>query len=79
MRTNLKVYRCAKRLSQQALANAIGVDVSFISKLENGIRGPHLLVALQLAACLDCSVGQLWQLSDNELPGLGAEQLRAIA
>lgn len=79
MRNNLQVYRKAKKLSQAALAARVGVDVSFISKLESGQREPHMKVAAQLAVVLDCSVGQLWQLAEDEFPGVQPVQLQAIA
>lgn len=46
-------YRIRRRLSQVALAERIGADHSYISRLESGARHPSMDVAIRIADALD--------------------------
>lgn len=52
----VKMCRVARELSQQALANAAGVSVSYISFLERGKREPDFAFANKIAAALRISL-----------------------
>lgn len=55
--------RAAKALSQQQLADAIGVSRKTISTVETGRFTPSVLIALQLAQYFDVPVEQIFSLS----------------
>jgi transcriptional regulator with XRE-family HTH domain len=55
----IKRYRNKARLSQQALADSIGVSKGFISALEGGRSVPNLDMLILLAEALGVSPGQL--------------------
>lgn len=49
--------RC--NLSQRELAEKIGVDRSFITQIENGLRPPSINVSINVALVLNCSIDEL--------------------
>lgn len=59
--TNLKEYRKAKKISQQELAQLVGVRRETIVHLENNRYNPSLEMALKIAEIFDCHVEELFQ------------------
>lgn len=55
----LREIRAAKGLSQEALAHEAGVDRSYMSLLERGIKSPTLRMVFRLAAILGVSAAEL--------------------
>ena len=55
----LKRYRNAARLSQQQLADSVGIAKSYISSLELGYRAPHLNLLVKIASALNVRPGEL--------------------
>ena len=68
LENNLKTYRFEQDgLSQQALANAVGVTRLTIHSIETGKFNPSALLALKIAAYFGVSVEDIFFLSeDNE-------------
>lgn len=60
--TNLKEFRKAKKISQQELAQLVGVRRETIVHLENNRYNPSLEMALKIAEIFDCHVEELFQL-----------------
>ncbi len=60
--TNLKEYRKAKKISQQELAQLVGVRRETIVHLDNNRYNPSLEMALKIAEIFDCHVEELFQL-----------------
>ncbi|HEM3182897.1 helix-turn-helix transcriptional regulator [Streptococcus suis] len=60
--TNLKEYRKAKKISQQELAQLVGVRRETIVHLENNRYNPSLEMVLKIAEIFDCHVEELFQL-----------------
>lgn len=58
--TNLKEYRKAKKISQQELAQLVGVRRETIVHLENNRYNPSLEMALKIAEIFDCHVEELF-------------------
>lgn len=56
---NMKALRKAKGLSQEALADAAGVDRTYISGIERLVRNPTIEVLDRIAVALGASAGQL--------------------
>ena len=64
----LRYFRMNSRISQERLAQESGLDRSYISLLERGIRQPSLTTLIQIAQALN--------LSPRELIGKVEEELR---
>ena len=62
MKNNIRVERAVLRISQQDLANAIGVSRQTIFAIENGKFIPSTELALKLSAYFGKSVNDLVQL-----------------
>ena len=62
MKNNIRVERAILRISQQDLANAIGVSRQTIFAIENGKYIPSTELALKLSAYFGKSVNELFQL-----------------
>ena len=62
MKNNIRVERAILRISQQDLANAIGVSRQTIFAIENGKFIPSSELALKLSAYFGKSVNDLFQL-----------------
>lgn len=56
---NLKKIRVEKKITQAELAEALSVDKSFVSNIENGKTNPTLSTITNLAESLGVSVGEL--------------------
>jgi transcriptional regulator with XRE-family HTH domain len=55
----LREYRDRKGLSQEQLAEAAGLDRSFISLVERGIQSPNIIILLKIAEVLKVSAAEL--------------------
>ena len=62
MKNNIRVERAILRISQQDLANAIGVSRQTIFAIENGKFIPSTELALKFSAYFGKSVNDLFQL-----------------
>jgi DNA-binding Xre family transcriptional regulator len=52
-------------LSQQGLAERVGIPQTHVSAMEVGIKFPNLLTVLRLAAALECKVTDLVRVFDK--------------
>ncbi|MCC8430631.1 helix-turn-helix domain-containing protein [Reyranella aquatilis] len=50
---NVRVYRLAAGLSQEAIAARMGVDRAYVSAIERGLQNVTLLTILQVAESLN--------------------------
>ena len=60
--TKLKEFRKEMKISQQELAQLVGVRRETIVHLENNRYNPSLEMALRIAEIFDCPVEELFQL-----------------
>lgn len=60
--TKLKEFRKEMKISQQELAQLVGVRRETIVHLENNRYNPSLEMALKIAEIFDCHVEELFQL-----------------
>jgi len=60
MTIDVRVDRVNRGLSQQALADAVGVSVDVIRNLEDTGNRPHPANALKVAVFYGLSVAELW-------------------
>ena len=57
--TRIRAIRLAKKLTQEQLAEAVGVGVTHISHIETGNSIPSLQVMVDIINALDCSADEL--------------------
>ena len=62
MKNNIRVERAVLRISQQQLAEAVGVSRQTIYAIENGKFIPSTELALKLSAYFEKTVNELCQL-----------------
>ncbi|MBQ9251608.1 MAG: helix-turn-helix transcriptional regulator [Clostridia bacterium] len=67
MQLRLREIRKEKQITQQALAQQVGVSQGFLSDVENGQCSPGLDVFIRIASALGCSLDNLAG-TDNILP-----------
>lgn len=65
LRNRLKLYRAQMNWTQSDLAIAVGVSRKTINTVENGIFIPSTILALKMAAALDATVHDLFELDDG--------------
>ena len=63
-----KILRTMRHMSQEDVANRIGISTSYIGKIENGTRDPTWSVVLGIADALDTNVALVVALSEREDP-----------
>lgn len=66
MGTILKNLREEKGITQEELAEAVGVSKPFISQLENNRKGMSLATAALIADALGCTTDRLAGRNENE-------------
>lgn len=62
---SLKAERERLDLTQATLAERVGVSRKTINTVENGVFVPSTMLALKLAAALDRTVEQIFQLKED--------------
>ncbi|PCJ64991.1 MAG: transcriptional regulator [Bacteroidetes bacterium] len=66
MKNNVKIERTLKGLTQQGLAEIIGVSRQSIVAIEQGKYVPSTVLALKLARCFDKNVDDVFELEEND-------------
>tara|TARA_Y100000310_G_C20646738_1_gene797077 strand:- start:1024 stop:1245 length:222 start_codon:yes stop_codon:yes gene_type:complete len=61
----IKAIREDKNISQQAIADEVGINRSYLSAIENGVFMATIDILLKIARALDCKYTDLYQ--DDEL------------
>lgn len=66
---NIRAHRKARRLTQEQLAEALGVTVGAVHKWETRLSVPELPLIVEMADFFDCSVDALlgYEMKDNRL------------
>lgn len=57
--TNMKRLRKERGWSQEALADAAGLDRTYISGIERVVRNPTVTVVDRIASALSCGLGDI--------------------
>lgn len=66
MRTNLKVFRVRRNLSQEKIADQIGCKRVTYAAIENGIRAGRQTFWLKLQQAFNVPESEMWELMKNE-------------
>jgi transcriptional regulator with XRE-family HTH domain len=61
----LRDVRLKHGLSQQELAERVGIPQPHVSAMESGVKFPNLLTVLRLAAALECKATDLVRVFDK--------------
>ncbi|MDD3245763.1 MAG: helix-turn-helix transcriptional regulator [Methanosarcina sp.] len=67
MKTRIKELRARHDLTQEALANLVGVRRETIVFLEKGKYNPSLKLAYRIARSLDTTIDELFIFEDSDL------------
>lgn len=65
---HLREYRARHRLTQEQLADRVGVTRKTINTVENGVFVPSTLLALKLARALEARVEELFEVVGADTP-----------
>lgn len=68
MKTKIKELRTAQGLSQEKLANLVGVRRETMVFLEKGKYNPSLRLAYRIAKVLNTTIDKLFSFDDEEWP-----------
>lgn len=66
MKNNIRVERAIQRMTQQQLAERIGVTRQTINAIEAGKYVPSTVLALKMAAVFGKSVNDVFMLDEND-------------
>ena len=66
MRNTIKIQRVIKDLTQEALAEKIGVSRQTINSIENNRYIPSTVLALKLSKVFGLSVNEIFELDDED-------------
>lgn len=66
MNNTIRVERAIKKMTQQQLAEAIGVSRQTINAIELGKYIPSTVLALKMAKIFEKSVDEIFQLEDTD-------------
>ena len=74
----IRKIRKARQLSQEDLAEMVGISVTHMSHIENGSTKLSLPVLVDLAAALDVSVNELLAGQSSQCLSAGYEQVKEL-
>jgi len=66
LQNTLKIHRAKKNLTQEQLADLVGVTRKTINTIENGKFVPSTVLALKLAKALETTVEELFFLQEEQ-------------
>lgn len=66
MKNRVKVYRAMRSISQEELAQALGVSRQSIYAIETAKYIPSTLLALKMARYFECSVEDLFEMEEGD-------------
>ncbi len=66
--SKIHVYRATRRMTQQELADLVGVSRQTIMQLERNRYNPSLLLAYSIAKVFDVTIEDLFDFTEGEQP-----------
>ncbi len=66
MSNRIQLYRKQSNMRQQLLADRLGINRTYLSKLENYVHNPSPELMIKVCTVFDCELGEMFSIS-NEL------------
>lgn len=66
MKNRIKVARAVQNITQQQLADAVGVSRQTINSIESGKFVPSTMLALKMARIFNCKVEEIFLLEEED-------------
>ena len=66
MKNKIKIQRAIKELTQESLANKIGVSRQTINSIEKNRYVPSTILALKISKLFGKSVNEIFELEEND-------------
>ena len=66
MKNRIKVARAGQNITQQQLADAVGVSRQTINAIESGKFVPSTVLALKMARIFNCKVEEIFLLEEED-------------
>ncbi len=66
MSNRIQLYRKQSNMRQQLLADKLGINRTYLSKLENYVHNPSPELMIKVCTVFDCELGEMFSIS-NEL------------
>ncbi|MBE6308480.1 MAG: helix-turn-helix transcriptional regulator [Bacteroidaceae bacterium] len=66
MKNRIKVARAGQNITQQQLADAVGVSRQTINSIESGKFVPSTVLALKMARIFNCKVEEIFLLEEED-------------
>lgn len=66
MKNSIKVARAGQNITQQQLADAVGVSRQTINSIESGKFVPSTVLALKMARIFNCKVEEIFLLEEED-------------
>ena len=66
MKNNIKVSRAERSMTQQQLADAVGVSRQTVNAIEKGKFNPSTILALKISSIFQKSVNEIFTLEESD-------------
>ncbi len=66
MKNSIKIQRAIKDITQEELANRVGVSRQTINSIENNRYIPSTVLALKISIVFDKSVNEIFELEEDD-------------
>jgi len=63
----IRIYRKMNDMRQQALADELGINRTYLSKLENYIHNPSPELMIKVCEVFDCNLGEMFTIGTEHL------------
>lgn len=65
MNNRIKTYRKQSKMRQQVLADRLGINRTYLSKLENYVHNPSPELMMKMCELFKCDVGDLFSVVED--------------
>lgn len=66
----IRVYRKLHDMRQQALADELGINRTYLSKLENYIHNPSPELMIKVCEVFDCKLGEMFSIRSDHMDSI---------
>lgn len=65
MSNRIQVYRKQSNMRQQVLADRLGINRTYLSKLENYVHNPSPELMIKVCTLFDCDLGDMFTITNE--------------